>query len=71
MCGCFIFFMFLFIGQLPLTEESHNDVFAGAQTIRAYNVQQRFIRESEERVDFNQVCYYPSIIANRSALLIL
>ncbi|XP_021917145.1 multidrug resistance-associated protein 1 isoform X2 [Zootermopsis nevadensis] len=37
----------------------------GAQTIRAYNVQQRFIRESEERVDFNQVCYYPSIIANR------
>ncbi|XP_069695544.1 multidrug resistance-associated protein 1 isoform X5 [Periplaneta americana] len=37
----------------------------GAQTIRAYNVQQRFIRESENRVDFNQVCYYPSVIANR------
>lgn len=37
----------------------------GAQTIRAYNVQQRFIRESEEKVDFNQICYCPSIIANR------
>ncbi|XP_043270601.1 multidrug resistance-associated protein 1 isoform X1 [Venturia canescens] len=37
----------------------------GAQTIRAYGVQERFILESENRVDFNQVCYYPSIIANR------
>ncbi|KAG7197439.1 hypothetical protein KM043_013293 [Ampulex compressa] len=37
----------------------------GAQTIRAYGVQERFIHESESRVDFNQVCYYPSIIANR------
>lgn len=25
----------------------------------------RFIEESENKVDFNQVCYYPSIIANR------
>lgn len=37
----------------------------GTQTIRAYGVQQRFISESEAKVDFNQVCYYPSIIANR------
>ena len=37
----------------------------GAQIIRAYGVQERFIKESEMRVDFNQVCYYPSIIANR------
>uniref|UniRef100_A0A1Q3FWR2 ABC-type glutathione-S-conjugate transporter n=2 Tax=Culex tarsalis TaxID=7177 RepID=A0A1Q3FWR2_CULTA len=37
----------------------------GAQTIRAYSVQDRFIGESESRVDFNQVCYFPSIIANR------
>ncbi|XP_016840838.1 multidrug resistance-associated protein 1 isoform X5 [Nasonia vitripennis] len=37
----------------------------GAQTIRAYGMQERFIQESEKRVDFNQVCYYPSIIANR------
>lgn len=26
---------------------------------------QRFIDESENKVDFNQICYYPSIIANR------
>lgn len=25
----------------------------------------RFLTESEDKVDFNQVCYYPSIIANR------
>lgn len=37
----------------------------GAQTIRAYGVQDRFILESENRVDHNQMCYYPSIIANR------
>ncbi|XP_014219235.1 multidrug resistance-associated protein 1 isoform X2 [Copidosoma floridanum] len=37
----------------------------GAQIIRAYGVQDRFVNESESRVDFNQVCYYPSIIANR------
>jgi hypothetical protein len=33
--------------------------------IRAYGQEQRFIKESESRVDYNQVCYYPSIIANR------
>ncbi|XP_008553086.1 multidrug resistance-associated protein 1 isoform X1 [Microplitis demolitor] len=37
----------------------------GAQTIRAFNVQERFIYESERRVDFNQMCYYPGIISNR------
>ncbi|CAL1682835.1 unnamed protein product [Lasius platythorax] len=37
----------------------------GAQIIRAYGVQEQFIHESENRVDFNQVCYYPSIISNR------
>ncbi|KAK0179174.1 hypothetical protein PV327_007989 [Microctonus hyperodae] len=38
---------------------------AGAQTIRAYGVQERFIRESERRVDMNQTCFYPGVIANR------
>ncbi|KZC08998.1 Multidrug resistance-associated protein 1 [Dufourea novaeangliae] len=38
---------------------------SGAQIIRAFGVQERFIHESESKVDFNQVCYYPSIIANR------
>ncbi|XP_019701146.1 multidrug resistance-associated protein 1 isoform X1 [Harpegnathos saltator] len=37
----------------------------GASIIRAYGVQEQFIHESESRVDINQVCYYPSIIANR------
>ncbi|XP_073979857.1 multidrug-Resistance like Protein 1 isoform X7 [Rhodnius prolixus] len=37
----------------------------GSMTIRAYNVQSRFVKESEQKVDYNQVCTYPSIIANR------
>ncbi|KAI5638820.1 ABC transporter domain-containing protein [Phthorimaea operculella] len=37
----------------------------GAPTIRAYGVTQRFILESEYKVDHNQCCYYPSCIANR------
>ncbi|XP_049764041.1 multidrug resistance-associated protein 1 isoform X1 [Schistocerca cancellata] len=41
------------------------ETVTGASTIRAYGVQQRFIRENENKVDVNQVCYYPSIIANR------
>lgn len=36
-----------------------------ASAIRAYGQQQRFINESEAKVDTNQVCYYPSIISNR------
>lgn len=40
----------------------------GASTIRAYGVEGRFIKESENRVDFNQVCYYPSIISNRCGI---
>lgn len=39
--------------------------FLGATVIRAYGQQQRFIEESESRVDINQICYYPSVIANR------
>uniref|UniRef100_A0A336KSQ1 ABC-type glutathione-S-conjugate transporter n=1 Tax=Culicoides sonorensis TaxID=179676 RepID=A0A336KSQ1_CULSO len=41
------------------------ETITGVSTIRAYNVQDRFIKESENKVDFNQVCYFPSIIANR------
>lgn len=37
----------------------------GATTIRAYGVTQRFVEESENGVDHNQSCYYPSCIANR------
>ncbi|XP_030761803.1 multidrug resistance-associated protein 1 isoform X2 [Sitophilus oryzae] len=41
------------------------ETVSGVQAIRAYNQQDRFIRESEHKVDLNQVCYYPSIISNR------
>lgn len=41
------------------------ETLSGASTIRAFGLQHKFIRESEELVDHNQVCYYPSIIANR------
>ena len=37
----------------------------GASTIRAFGLQNKFTLMSEAKVDGNQVCYYPSIIANR------
>jgi len=37
----------------------------GAMTIRAYNQQNRFILESDARVDENQVSYYPGIVSHR------
>nr|CAH7765033.1 unnamed protein product [Callosobruchus chinensis] len=41
------------------------ETVTGASAIRAYNQQDRFIEESERKVDTNQICYYPSIISNR------
>ena len=41
------------------------ETITGASTIRAFGLEQNFISESEAKVDTNQVCYYPSIIANR------
>ncbi|KAG8290815.1 Canalicular multispecific organic anion transporter 1 [Homalodisca vitripennis] len=40
-------------------------VCVGASSIRAYGVENRFIKTAEERVDANQVCYYPSMISTR------
>ena len=37
----------------------------GVSSIRAYRVQKRFILESEARVDYNQLAYYPSMCSNR------
>ncbi|XP_041631913.1 multidrug resistance-associated protein 1 isoform X1 [Drosophila kikkawai] len=42
-----------------------SETVTGASTIRAYNVGNRFIDESDAKVDKNQVCKYPSVIANR------
>lgn len=38
---------------------------SGAPSIRAYGVVDRFVRESEEKVDFNQQCFYPGMVASR------
>jgi ATP-binding cassette subfamily C (CFTR/MRP) protein 1 len=37
----------------------------GVTSIRAYGQQLRFIRDMEDRVDFNQKAYYPSVSSNR------
>ena len=39
----------------------------GAASIRAYHQQERFVLESERKVDYNQLAYYPSVCANRYA----
>ncbi|KAH8293076.1 hypothetical protein KR044_000492 [Drosophila immigrans] len=41
------------------------ETVTGVSTIRAYTVEDRFIEESDHKVDKNQVCKYPSLIANR------
>ncbi|XP_076122347.1 multidrug resistance-associated protein 1 isoform X2 [Alosa pseudoharengus] len=42
-----------------------NETLLGTSVIRAFGEQQRFIRESDSRVDHNQKAYYPGIVANR------
>uniref|UniRef100_A0AAY4BU55 Multidrug resistance-associated protein 1 n=1 Tax=Denticeps clupeoides TaxID=299321 RepID=A0AAY4BU55_9TELE len=42
-----------------------NETLLGTSVIRAFGDQQRFIHESDGRVDLNQKAYYPSIVANR------
>ncbi|XP_067274888.1 multidrug resistance-associated protein 1 isoform X1 [Pseudorasbora parva] len=42
-----------------------NETLLGTSVIRAFGEQQRFIRESDSRVDHNQKAYFPSIVANR------
>lgn len=44
-----------------------NETLLGTSVIRAFGEQDRFIRESDQRVDHNQKAYFPSIVANRSA----
>ncbi|KAK3091915.1 hypothetical protein FSP39_023706 [Pinctada imbricata] len=41
------------------------ETITGVSTIRAYQQQERFNEESEQKVDENNICYYPSIVANR------
>ena len=41
------------------------ETISGAPTIRAYRRVDHFIEESEKKVDFNQVCYYPTFVSSR------
>lgn len=42
-----------------------NETLLGVSVIRAFADQERFIRQSDLKVDENQKAYYPSIVANR------
>ncbi|KAM7148295.1 multidrug resistance-associated protein 1 isoform 1-T1 [Molossus nigricans] len=42
-----------------------NETLLGVSVIRAFAEQERFIRQSDLKVDENQKAYYPSIVANR------
>ena len=41
-----------------------SETINGVSTIRAYGANDRFIQGSDNRVDANQVCFYPNAIAN-------
>ncbi|KAL5238885.1 hypothetical protein ACI65C_006295 [Semiaphis heraclei] len=42
-----------------------SETVTGASSIRAYGAESKFILQSEQKVDFNQTCFYPSTVANR------
>ncbi|PRD31029.1 UNVERIFIED_CONTAM: Canalicular multispecific organic anion transporter 1 [Trichonephila clavipes] len=42
-----------------------SETLSGASTIRAYKAEERFCSQSNNYIDNNQICYYPSIISNR------
>lgn len=44
-----------------------NETLLGVSVIRAFADQQRFIHQSDLKVDENQKAYFPSIVANRWA----
>ncbi|XP_055876896.1 multidrug resistance-associated protein 1-like isoform X2 [Biomphalaria glabrata] len=41
------------------------ETITGAMTIRAFGLEEHFIKESQTKVDHNQSSYYPGIVANR------
>uniref|UniRef100_A0A1B6H685 ABC-type glutathione-S-conjugate transporter n=1 Tax=Homalodisca liturata TaxID=320908 RepID=A0A1B6H685_9HEMI len=42
-----------------------SETIQGSQSIRAYGMQEVFISQSEEKVDLNQSCNYPNMVAMR------
>jgi ATP-binding cassette, subfamily C (CFTR/MRP), member 1 len=45
--------------------EHFSETINGSTSIRAYDVCDRFINESNRRIDENHICYYPSFTASR------
>ncbi|KAJ3398512.1 hypothetical protein HDV05_002445, partial [Chytridiales sp. JEL 0842] len=41
------------------------ETLCGVSTIRAYQQDDRFVHANEQRIDFNQRAYYPSVASNR------
>ncbi|XP_012937343.1 multidrug resistance-associated protein 1 isoform X1 [Aplysia californica] len=41
------------------------ETITGAMTIRAFGQEALFIKESQDKVDLNQISYFPSIVSNR------
>ena len=41
------------------------ETLTGSSTIRAFNMEDSFITDSETKIDLNQKCYFPSIMSNR------
>jgi len=41
------------------------ETLTGVSTIRAYNMQDTFIRQSSQKVDNNHMSYYPNVVSNR------
>ncbi|XP_054168602.1 multidrug resistance-associated protein 1-like [Oppia nitens] len=42
-----------------------SETLTGVSTIRAYGVNKQFIKESDNRLDLNNRCFYPNVAANR------
>ncbi|XP_071455080.1 multidrug resistance-associated protein 1-like [Hetaerina americana] len=55
---------FGFLSTSPIYSHFGESI-TGVSTIRAYCVQQRFIEESENAIDFNQSCHFANRISNR------
>ena len=42
-----------------------SETLSGLPTIRAYNLEHRFMAENEEKLDFSQMSYQPNLVSNR------
>lgn len=42
-----------------------SETLGGLSTIRAFSLQPAFVKQNEDRIDRNQICYLPSVSVNR------